>query len=153
MFRYLNIQFFSNNMKAQTSVIREVIAFSIGLILLMSIFVLINQSFVPRVTGYSEDRMLLNILSHFKYSVYYVNTIGALGKNTEIAHVVDFPEDVGAETYQIYLESNNFCIEMKDKKFCDISDIEVTGVYYSGTPLLIEFKSNVISFGNLLQDS
>ena len=140
-------------MKAQTSVIREVIAFSIGLILLMSIFVLINQGFVPRVTGYSEDRMLLNILSHFKYSLYYVNTIGSLGKNTEVIHIVDLPEDVGAETYQIYLESNNFCIEMTDKKFCDESDVDAAGVYYSGTPLLIEFKSNSVSFGNILQDS
>jgi hypothetical protein len=142
-------------MKAQATVIREVIAFSMGIMLVITLAIIMNQSFVPRLTTFATDKQMENLLSHTHYVLFNTYSLKSIGLNSQVKHTVDLPSDVASNSYRVYSESTNLCIELigKPDKKCTSLLINATGSYISGSMLSIDATGSEIIFSNFLDNA
>ncbi|RLG18372.1 hypothetical protein DRN75_01915 [Nanoarchaeota archaeon] len=128
------------------AVTRELLAFALGLVIILSITSLADVYIKPKSREIAAKQYAKLLAEYVNLQIYHLYTIG---NNATL--VKSLPEKVSDADYKIVIENNKVCaVIATGHRYCtEVSaPVDVEGEYTSGGKLRIDFSNNTIVISN-----
>ncbi len=135
-------------MKGQYIVLKEIIAFAIGVSMVIGLATLMSTLLVPAVKDYVLSREMENLLLYVDLNLMeaYTSTKGISSVN--MSYHLSMPDDLLGSLYRINFVGRELCLtpEKYPSEEClessIPSDVSLSGSYVSGTDMLISVNKD-----------
>jgi len=148
------------NKKGLLVVLREIFAFTFGILILITITSMYNTVITPNIRLYSYNEQLLGIVEHINSILTRVDNCIKDGINTTFIVKEDMPSKVGTSPYRVYIQDSQICAKttgdiIVTRCISYTTSSMVTGGYFGGTALYVEGHNDpssglTITFKNYL---
>ncbi|MFA5406846.1 MAG: hypothetical protein WC307_05835 [Candidatus Nanoarchaeia archaeon] len=149
-----------DNRRGQVVVLRELFAFVMGTLIMITVVIMFNSIMLPELEDYSVNEQTYSVLFHVHSLLEKVNTLTHESSNTIVSLQQEMPDSINDNTYRIYTEANQLCIRTKGGQvFSHCVNMSVAasinGNFLSGTDIIINSSlvdsSVLIDFDNVLE--
>ena len=148
------------NRKSMMVVLREVFAFTFGVLVLVTVTSMFNTTMIPEIKKFSYNEQLQGIISQINSMIVRVDYQMRSGVNSTFTIIGGMPSRIDRNSYRVFVDGNRLCArstgDVVMTRCLNYSTNSVlTGNYLSGTEILIVGDNNpsigaVITFENNL---